>query len=140
MKESAASIERAYYCSFCGTYGHTTTGCTRVCRESLRLAPETSKKEQLRKIYTPVLEVTDKEENLRGLLIAYGREYSQKQDGGKENKRRLKQLADEEGLLLVILNPKTGESYPYIDEAQRERKKKNTATATAQAPKKDSTT
>jgi hypothetical protein len=140
MKESAASIERAYYCSFCGRYGHTTTGCSRVCRESPRLAPETSKKEQVHKIYTPVLEVTDKEENLRGLLIAYGQEYSQKQDGGKENKRRLKQLADEEGLLLVILNPKTGESYPYIDEAQRERKKKNTASAAAAPAKKDSTT
>jgi hypothetical protein len=67
----------------------------------------------------------DKEENLRGLLIAYGREYSQKQDGGKENKRRLKQLADEEGLLLVIQSSKTGESSVYVDEAPRERKKKN---------------
>jgi hypothetical protein len=70
----------------------------------------------------------DKEENLRGLLIAYGREYSQKQDHGKENKRRLKQLADEEGLLLVIQSSKTGESSLYVDEAPRERKKKNTAT------------
>jgi hypothetical protein len=88
-----------------------------------------SEKDNLKDIYNPVckpvLEVTDKEENLRGLLIAYGREYSQKQDHGKENKRRLKQLADEEGLLLIIHNPKTGESYPYVDEAPRERKKKN---------------
>lgn len=79
-------------------------------------------------IYSPeqklILEVTDKEENLRGLLIAYGKEYSQKQDDGKENKRRLKALADEEGLQLVIYNPKTGESTLYVDEKKPKSKKK----------------
>jgi hypothetical protein len=129
MKTPAASVERAYYCSFCGMYGHTTTGCTRLSRTSCTDTKKTMlQKEIIAPIYRPVLEVMDKEENLRGLLIAYGREYSQKQDGGKENKRRLKQLADEEGLLLVIQSSKTGESSPYVDEAPRERKKKNTAT------------
>ena len=138
MKTSSVSVERAYYCSFCGIYGHTTTGCNRlsVLSPTKDINRINYEKKNLKDIYNPVcrpvLEVTDKEENLRGLLIAYGREYSQKQDGGKENKRRLKQLADEEGLLLVILNPKTGESSPYVDEAPRERKKKNTA-----ATKKD---
>ena len=133
MKTPTASVERAYYCSFCGIYGHTTTGCTRLSKTSYT----DTKKTMLQKaiynpICRPVLEVMDKEENLRGLLIAYGREYSQKQDGGKENKRRLKELADEEGLLLVIQSSKTGESSPYVDEAPRERKKKN-----ASATKKD---
>ena len=129
MKEPSVSVERAYYCSFCGIYGHTTTGCNRLSASSNLHLEKNIRVKTAKDIYNPVcrpvLEVTDKEENLRGLLIAYGREYSQKQDHGKENKRRLKQLADEEGLLLVILNPKTGESYPYVDEAPRERKKKN---------------
>jgi len=129
MKEPSVSVERAYYCSFCGIYGHTTTGCNRLSVSSNLHLEKDIRVKNAKDIYNPVcrpvLEVTDKEENLRGLLIAYGREYSQKQDHGKENKRRLKQLADEEGLLLVILNPKTGESYPYVDEAPRERKKKN---------------
>jgi hypothetical protein len=136
MKEPSVSVERAYYCSFCGIYGHTTTGCNRLSVSSNLHLEKNIRVKTAKDIYNPfcrpVLEVTDKEENLRGLLIAYGREYSQKQDHGKENKRRLKQLADEEGLLLVILNPKTGESYPYVDEAPRERKKKN-----ASATKKD---
>ena len=72
-----------------------------------------------------ILEVTDKEENLRGLLIAYGKEYSQKQDGGKENKKRLKALADEEGLQLVIYNPTTGESSLYVDNKKPKSKKKS---------------
>ena len=133
MKAPSVSVERAYYCSFCGIYGHTTTGCNRLSISSPSIDSNRlkSEKKNLKDIYNPVckpvLEVTDKEENLRGLLIAYGREYSQKQDHGKENKRRLKELADEEGLILVILNPKTGESSPYLDEAPRERKKKNTA-------------
>jgi hypothetical protein len=137
MKTSNTSVERAYYCSFCGIYGHTTTGCNRLSVSSSHITYERNTKERVQQIYTPVLEVTDKEENLRGLLIAYGREYSQKQDGGKENKRRLKQLADEEGLLLVILNPKTGESHPYVDEAPRERKKKNASATAATAAKKN---
>jgi hypothetical protein len=131
MKTPVASVERAYYCSFCGIYGHTTTACNRLSESSHLLLEKNRLAKTAKDIYNPicrpVLEVTDKEENLRGLLIAYGQEYSQKQDHGKENKRRLKQLADEEGLLLVIHNPKTGESYPYVDEAPRERKKKNTA-------------
>ena len=136
MKAPSVSIERAYYCSFCGIYGHTTTGCNRLSTSS-QVNIEKNKGVKITKdIYNPVcrpvLEVMDKEENLRGLLIAYGREYSQKQDGGKENKRRLKQLADEEGLLLVIQSSKTGESSVYVDEAPRERKKKN-----ASATKKD---
>jgi len=137
MKTSNICVERAYYCSFCGIYGHTTTGCNRLSVSSSHITSEKNTKERVQQIYTPVLEVTDKEENLRGLLIAYGREYSQKQDGGKENKRRLKQLADEEGLLLVILNPKTGESHPYVDEAPRERKKKNASATAATAAKKN---
>ena len=136
MKPPSVSVERAYYCSFCGIYGHTTTGCNRLSESSHRNLEKNRLAKTTKDIYNPVcrpvLEVTDKEENLRGLLIAYGQEYSQKQDHGKENKRRLKQLADEEGLLLVIYNPKTGESYPYVDEAPRERKKKNAA-----ATKKD---
>lgn len=136
MKEPSVSVERAYYCSFCGIYGHTTTGCNRLSVSSNLHLEKDIRVKNAKDIYNPVcrpvLEVTDKEENLRGLLIAYGREYSQKQDHGKENKRRLKQLADEEGLLLVILNPKTGESYPYVDEGPRERKKKN-----ASSTKKD---
>jgi hypothetical protein len=136
MKAPSVSVERAYYCSFCGIYGHTTTGCNRLSTSScLNLEKNTcakTAKDIYNPVYRPVLEVTDKEENLRGLLIAYGREYSQKQDGGKENKRRLKQLADEEGLVLVIQSFKTGESSVYLDEAPRERKKKNTA-----ATKKD---
>ena len=135
MKIPNVSVERAYYCSFCGIYGHTTTGCTRVSAPTPTKDTDSVSLYRLNEIYNPVyrpvLEVTDKEENLRGLLIAYGREYSQKQDNGKENKRRLKELADEEGLLLVILNPKTGESSPYVDEAPRERKKKNAAQSTA---------
>jgi hypothetical protein len=131
MKTPSVSVERAYYCSFCGIYGHTTTGCTRVSAPTPTRDIDTPSLYKLNELYNsvckPLLEVTDKEENLRGLLIAYGREYSQKQDNGKENKRRLKELADEEGLLLVILNPKTGESSPYVDEAPRERKKKNAA-------------
>ena len=131
MKAPSVSIERAYYCSFCGIYGHTTTGCNRLSTSS-RLNLEknilvNTAKDIYNPVCRPVLEVMDKEENLRGLLIAYGREYSQKQDHGKENKRRLKQLADEEGLLLVIQSSKTGESSLYVDEAPRERKKKNTA-------------
>jgi len=135
MKIPNVSVERAYYCSFCGIYGHTTTGCTRVSAPTPTKDTDSVSLYRLNEIYNPVyrpvLEVTDKEENLRGLLIAYGREYSQKQDNGKENKRRLKELADEEGLLLVILNPKTGESSPYVDEAPRERKKKNAAQSAA---------
>ncbi len=129
MKTSSVSVERAYYCSFCGIYGHTTTGCTRfsVSSPTKDIDRINYEKKNLKDIYNPVckpvLEVTDKEENLRGLLIAYGREYSQKQDHGKENKRRLKQLADEEGLLLVILNPKTGESSPYVDDKKPKGKK-----------------
>ena len=129
MKTSSVSVERAYYCSFCGIYGHTTTGCTRlsVSSPTKDINRINYEKKNLKDIYNPVcrpvLEVTDKEENLRGLLIAYGREYSQKQDHGKENKRRLKQLADEEGLLLVILNPKTGESSPYVDDKKPKGKK-----------------
>ena len=136
MKAPSVSVERAYYCSFCGIYGHTTTSCNRLSESTHQNLEKNRLVKTAKNIYNPicrpVLEVTDKEENLRGLLIAYGREYSQKQDHGKENKRRLKQLADEEGLLLVIHNPKTGESYPYVDEAPRERKKKN-----ASATKKD---
>ena len=129
MKAPSVSVERAYYCSFCGIYGHTTTGCTRLSVSSLSIDSNRvkSEKKNLKDIYNPVckpvLEVTDKEENLRGLLIAYGREYSQKQDHGKENKRRLKELADEEGLILVILNPKTGESSPYVDDKKPKGKK-----------------
>jgi hypothetical protein len=136
MKTPVASVERAYYCSFCGIYGHTTTGCNRLSASCNLNLEKNIRVKTAKDIYNPVcrpvLEVTDKEENLRGLLIAYGREYSQKQDGGKENKRRLKQLADEEGLLLVIQSSKTGESSVYVDEAPRERKKKN-----ASATKKD---
>ena len=135
MKTPSVSVERAYYCSFCGIYGHTTTGCTRVSAPTPTRDTDAPSLYKLNELYNsvckPLLEVTDKEENLRGLLIAYGREYSQKQDNGKENKRRLKELADEEGLLLVILNPKTGESSPYVDEAPRERKKKNAAQSAA---------
>jgi hypothetical protein len=136
MKAPSVSIERAYYCSFCGIYGHTTTGCNRLSTSSQVNIEKNIGVKITKDIYNPVcrpvLEVMDKEENLRGLLIAYGREYSQKQDGGKENKRRLKQLADEEGLLLVIQSSKTGESSVYVDEAPRERKKKN-----ASSTKKD---
>ena len=129
MKAQSVSVERAYYCSLCGIYGHTTTGCNRlsVLSPTKDINRINYEKKNLKDIYNPVcrpvLEVTDKEENLRGLLIAYGREYSQKQDHGKENKRRLKQLADEEGLLLVILNPKTGESSPYVDDKKPKGKK-----------------
>ena len=136
MKAPSVSVERAYYCSFCGIYGHTTTSCNRLSASSHLHVEKNILVKKAKNIYNPVcrpvLEVTDKEENLRGLLIAYGREYSQKQDHGKENKRRLKQLADEEGLLLVIQSSKTGESSVYVDEAPRERKKKN-----ASATKKD---
>ena len=132
MKPPSVSIERAYYCSFCGIYGHTTTGCNRLSISNHVNLEKNILVKTTKDIYNPVcrpvLEVMDKEENLRGLLIAYGREYSQKQDHGKENKRRLKQLADEEGLLLVIQSSKTGESSLYVDEAPRERKKKNTTT------------
>ena len=126
---NSASYERAYFCSFCGIHGHMTTSCRVIPPPSTiesNYSPNPAKDKEIlntyqdtvTSIYTPeqklILEVTDKEENLRGLLIAYG----------KENKRRLKALADEEGLQLVIYNPKTGESTLYVDEKKPKSKKK----------------
>jgi len=135
----STSYDRAYFCSFCGIHGHMTTSCRVIPPPSAiesNYSPNPAKNNEIlntyqdtvTSIYSPeqklILEVTDKEENLRGLLIAYGKDYSQKQDDGKENKRRLKALADEEGLQLVIYNPKTGESTLYVDEKKPKSKKK----------------
>lgn len=111
------------YCSVCCSYGHFTEDCTdetvlkhREVEFVEQLVPyqllqryKIQTKTPLKEIgeekkpkYEPVLEIEDSDKTIRQVLMNYGKPISGKM---KENRRVLKQIAEDMGRKLVYLKP-----------------------------------
>lgn len=121
---SACPLLRSSYCSVCCSYGHLTQDCPDEeildCREvqfieqliphSLTQAygirtqtPLLQGRARKNARFEPVLEVEDSDKSIRAVLLSYEIQPSGKM---KENRRLLKQIADEQGRKLVYVHPK----------------------------------
>lgn len=114
---------RSSYCSVCCSYGHFTEDCPdhevlehRVVQFVEQLIPHSLLKKynittttplnsytQAKPKYEPVLEIEETDKAIRAVLMNYSLQPSGKM---KENRRMLKQIADEQGRKLVYIKAK----------------------------------
>ena len=104
---SSCPLSRSQYCSYCCCYGHLTKECTEGDAKESRDGPSTPlpifSEEDIRPSrFQPVLEVEETDRAIRQVLMNYSIQPSGKM---KENRRLLKEVAEQIGRKLVYLKP-----------------------------------